>query len=106
MSAAEPKFVYIPRPETASESVSGALSAIYSRAIQRYEQKLKGGAETAPEDTKKSENIGTATDKYSGEPSAGSPGRSRWHSRRTQASPSVGELEVRVGRQEVDEAPS
>src|SRR5215217_5942112 len=48
--SAEPKIVYTPRLETASESVPGALSAIYSRAIQRYEQKEKGGPATAPDD--------------------------------------------------------
>src|SRR5215208_646835 len=96
---------YAPRLNIASESGSGALAAIYCRAIERYEEKQKGGPETAPDDTKESENIGTATVKYSGEPSAGSPGRPRQHSRRPQATPSVGELEVRVGRQEVDEAP-
>ena len=50
MSAAELKTVYTQRSETASESVSGALSTIYRRAIQRYEQKEKGGPGTVPDD--------------------------------------------------------
>jgi len=54
VSAAEPRIVYTPRPETASESVSGALSAIYHRAIQRYEQKEMGAPETVPDDGTKS----------------------------------------------------
>ena len=74
---------YAPRLDTASESGSGTLAAIYCRAIERYEEKKKGGPETAPDDTKESENIGTATDEYSGEPAAASPGRSSRHSRRT-----------------------
>ena len=51
--SAEPKIVYTPRLGTASESVPGALSAIYSRAIQRYEQKQEGGPETASDDAMK-----------------------------------------------------
>ena len=87
---------YAPQEEACAQAVEMLLKSLPTK---------KGGPETAPDDTKESENIGTATDKYSGESSAGSPGRPRRHSRSTQASPSVGELEVRVGQQEVDEAP-
>ena len=88
---------YAPQEEACAQAVEKLLEKPLSNQ--------KGGPETAPDDTKESENIGTATDKYSGEPAAGSPDRSRRYSRKIQATPSVGELEVRVGRQEVDEAP-
>ena len=66
MSAAEPKIVYTPRPETASESVPGALSAIYHRAIQRYEEKPKGDPATARNDAERRSNELGATNEYSG----------------------------------------
>jgi hypothetical protein len=45
---------YAPRLDTASESGSGALAAIYRRAIERYEEKQKGGPEAASDDGPKS----------------------------------------------------
>jgi len=78
--------------ETSSRrvAVQRAYEAEEEACVQAIEVLLKksllskkGGPETAPDDTKESENIGTATDKYSGEPAAGSLGRPRQHSRRT-----------------------
>ena len=46
-------IIYPPRPDIASESGSGALVAIYRRAIERYEEQPKGGPETAPNDSTK-----------------------------------------------------
>src|SRR5215218_9943572 len=95
--AAVVQRAYAPQEEACAQAVETLLK-------KSLPSKEGGLAIAAPDDTKESENIGTATDKYSGEPAAGSPGRPRRHSRKTQATPSVGELEVRLGRQEVDEA--
>ena len=63
VSAAEPKTVYTPRPESAPESESNALAVIYRRAIERYMEKPKGGPATAPNNVMKGSND-RATEQY------------------------------------------
>ena len=54
---------YSPRPEIASESGSGALAAIYRRAIERYEEMKEGGSATALDDAeRRSDEIGATED--------------------------------------------
>ena len=46
----ESKTVYASRSNAAQEGDVNALSAIYRRAIERYEEKQKGGPEAASDD--------------------------------------------------------
>jgi hypothetical protein len=62
--APEPKVVYASHPKGAPEAGLGALSAIYHRAIQRYEEQKKGGPETAPDAVRKDQDAHTATKQY------------------------------------------
>jgi hypothetical protein len=64
VSAAEPKIVYTPRPEIASEIELGTLAEVYRRAVQRYEEKLKAAERplpAGPDDAEDIENDRTTT---------------------------------------------
>ena len=58
------EITYSSCTEIVSESGSGALAAIYRRAIERYEEKQKGGPEAASDDgTKYTEDSADAVRK-------------------------------------------
>ena len=44
-----PRITYTPHPDAMLEAELGALTTIYRRAIERYEEKEKGGPASRPD---------------------------------------------------------
>jgi hypothetical protein len=53
-----PRVVYVPRPDATPETELSALASVYAFTLQRHQDKQKGGAATAPDARKESNESG------------------------------------------------